>query len=96
MLKLSGCALMIGRSDALGWPRLAESALSSATSGAYGFRSQRAGEYAIVAVDQSEILPQDQGRAFFERILASGQTITLAESERRAVDLRVSKLVENR
>ena len=29
-------------------------------------------------------------------ILKSGQTITLAENERRAVDLRVSKLVEDR
>jgi Carboxypeptidase regulatory-like domain len=71
-------------------------ALSSATAGTYAFRPQRAGEYAIVAIDQAEPIPSEQNRAFFERILKSGQTITLAENERRGVDLRVSKLVEDR
>jgi protocatechuate 3,4-dioxygenase beta subunit len=71
-------------------------ALSSATAGTYAFRPQRAGEYAIVAIDQAEPIPSEQDRAFFERIVKSGQTITLAENERRAVDLRVSKLVEDR
>jgi protocatechuate 3,4-dioxygenase beta subunit len=71
-------------------------ALSSATAGTYAFRSQRAGEYAIVAIDQAEPFPSEQKRAFFERILKSGQTITIAENERRVVDLRVSKLVEDR
>jgi Carboxypeptidase regulatory-like domain len=71
-------------------------ALSSATAGTYAFRPQRAGEYAIVAIDQAEPILSEQNRAFFERILKSGQTITLAENERRAVDLRVSKLVEDR
>ena len=71
-------------------------ALSSATAGTYAFRPQRAGEYAIVAIDQAEPLPLEQNRAFFERILKSGQTITIAENERRAVDLRVTKLAEDR
>jgi hypothetical protein len=71
-------------------------ALSLATAGTYTFRPQRAGEYAIVAIDQAEPIPSEQNRAFFERILKSGQTITLAENERRAVDLRVSKLVDDR
>jgi hypothetical protein len=71
-------------------------ALSSATAGTYAFRPQRAGEYAIVAIDQSEPIPSEQNRAFFERILKSGQTITLVENERRAVDLRVTTLVEDR
>jgi len=71
-------------------------ALSTATAGTYAFRPQRPGEYAIVAIDQSEPIPSEQNRAFFERILKSGQTITLGENERRAVDLRVSKLVEDR
>jgi len=71
-------------------------ASSSATTGTYSFRSQRAGEYAIVAVDQAERIPSEQNRAFFERILKSGQTITLTENEQRAIDLRVSRLVEDR
>lgn len=71
-------------------------ALSSATAGTYAFRPQRAGDYAIVAIDQAEPIPSERNRAFFERILKSGQTITLAENERRAVDLRVTKLVEDR
>ena len=66
-------------------------ALSSATAGTYAFRPQRAGRYAIVAIDQAEPIPSEQNRAFFERILKSGQTITLAENERRAVDLRVGE-----
>ena len=61
-----------------------------------GFRPQRTGEYAVVAIDQAEPIPSERNRAFFERILKSGQTITLGENERRAVDLRVSKLVEDR
>jgi len=71
-------------------------ALSSATAGTYAFRPQRAGEYAIVAVDQADPMPSERNRAFYERILKSGQTITLGENERRTVDLRVSKLVEDR
>ena len=71
-------------------------ALSSVAAGTYAFRRQRAGEYAIVAIDPADPIPSEQNRAFFERILRSGQTITLAENERRAVDLRVSRLVDDR
>jgi len=42
------------------------------------------------------LIPSEQNGAFFERILKSGQTITLEENERRAVDLHVSRLVEDR
>ena len=52
--------------------------------------------YAIVAIDQAEPIPSERNRAFFERILKSGQTITVAENERRALDLRVSNLVDDR
>ena len=84
--------------DRMRWLSLCSpvTALSSATAGTYAFRPQRAGEYAIVAIDQAESIPSEQNRAFFDRILKSGQTITVAENERRAVDLRVSKLVEDR
>jgi protocatechuate 3,4-dioxygenase beta subunit len=68
----------------------------STTAGTYVFRPQRAGEYVIVAIDQAEPIPSEQNRAFFERILKVGQTITLAENERRAVDIQVTKLVEDR
>jgi Carboxypeptidase regulatory-like domain len=64
--------------------------------GAFAFRAERAGEYVVVAVDPAEVLPQRMSAAFFERILKAGQTITLSESERRTVDLRITKLPEQR
>jgi len=71
-------------------------ALSSVISGTYAFRPQRAGEYAIVAIDPAEPIPSEQNRGFFERILKSAHTVTLQENEQRVVDLRVSKLVDDR
>jgi hypothetical protein len=70
-----------------------ETALSSTTSGTYGFRPQRAGEYAIIALDLAEPIPLERNRTLFDRILKSGQTITLDENERRTVDLRISRLL---
>jgi hypothetical protein len=69
-------------------------ALSSTTSGTYGFRAQRAGEYAIMALDLAEPIPLERNRALFDRILKSGQTIIVDENERRTVDLRVSRLLQ--
>jgi hypothetical protein len=69
-----------------------ETALSSTTSGTYGFRPQRAGEYAILALDLAEPIPLERNRALFDRILKSGQIITVDDNERRTVDLRIGRL----
>jgi protocatechuate 3,4-dioxygenase beta subunit len=74
----------------------ATSVLSPATTGSFVLPPQRVGDYAIVAVDSAEALPLLQDATFFERIVKSGQSITLTENDRRTVDLRVTKLSEER
>jgi hypothetical protein len=70
--------------------------LSNASTGAFALPPQRDGEYAIVAVDQGDVLAPLQGREIFERILKSGQAITLTEGDRRAIDLRITTLMPER
>ena len=69
---------------------------SVAGTGALVLPPQRPGEYAVVAVDSAEPLPPSEDAAFFERIVKAGQTVTLTENDRRAIDVRVTRLPEER
>jgi hypothetical protein len=74
----------------------ATSVASIAGTGAFVLPPQRPGEYAALAIDATEALPLSQNAAFFERIVKSGQRLSLTESDRRTVDLRITKLPDER
>jgi Carboxypeptidase regulatory-like domain len=94
---LARARVMMIPTDRRRWPSIdsVESSIFPAT-GQFRLRPQRPGEYAIVAVADSDPLPEWQGPGFFERVVQAGQTITLTENDRRTVDLRISKLPESR
>jgi hypothetical protein len=71
----------------------AESAASS-PAGIFRLAPQRSGDYVIVAVSATDPVSDVQDARFFERILASGRSITVTENDRRTIDLTLTQLSE--